>query len=232
MRFGGTFVLAGVAMLSLPASAQVAPAPAESSHDSSVTHSCRAETNGPNGETVTVAINIDAASGNEAIMVWWRPPQAEERAINRDLARPDFDATIGFEGSTALSIGRPASAFLTISVFSPPRNRAKPADLTKRLGSLSGQYRFGDSAFVPMARFGPLYDLDLPGTARIGQSIDLPHTLPASLDVRVLDKHGKIANAARFVLSGLAARDALYAQAYAQAAEARADIKGCTPLID
>lgn len=217
MRPGAPLVLAGVLLAPLPAAAESSPEWA---------YVCSGEALGQGGESLSVAIYVDKDGKPAASSALWVPPFAGD--VGRgDLDRPDVSFTVAYQGISASSIGQPSRTDLGVGIFSPLRDRNTSRQLGDRLASYSGQYRFGENAFVPMERLTQRPDMDIPGSAQSSQAIDLPVPAPSLLDVQVSDAKHKVVTTVRFDLRGGAARDALLDQAWNQAETARANFKSC-----
>lgn len=218
MRRFCMIAVAGALTAPLPLLAQGDPAP--SSYD------CSATVRELHGETVSVSLLFDTNGKPIGRTASWRPPQ--EGDVGRgDLSRPDVTLWITFDAVTEKSIGRPVDAQLSVSVFSPLRERQAPGKLAARLAGFTGQYRFGDAPFVPMTSFASNAYTSLPGSAQISQSILILQPLPQWLDVQVLGKNKRVAASTRFVLGSTASRDTLFWQAMDAAQTAALDFKSC-----
>ncbi len=210
--------LAGALTAPLPLLAQDSPAPNR--------YECSATAGDLPGETVSVSLLFDASGKLAGRTASWRPQQKGD--VGRgDLTRPDVSFWITFDAVTELSIGRPVDAQLSVSVFSPLRERQVPGKLAARLASFTGQYRFGGAPFVQMSNFASNADTSLPGSAQVSQSIPLPQPLPQWLDVQVLGKNKRMAVSTRFALGSAASRDQLFWLAMDAAQTAALEFKSC-----
>lgn len=224
MRFGKLTMLAGVLIAPLPVLAADDPAP--------YGYQCSAEANGARGEAVAASIFLDPngrPTGTSTAS--WSPPQQSDPGRG-NLDRPDIAFRIDYDRASAQSIGQPLYALVAVSVFAPPRQRVAPGKLSARLNGYAGAFRFGDAAFAPLKYLDIGPDDSLPGTASRAAMLDLPQPMPGWLDIEVKDGKRRTAATARFMLDAPATRDALFAQAWAQALAASANFKTCAPTLD
>lgn len=222
MRRLTMMALAGALAAPLPLLAQAEPSGPPG-------YKCSATVRELGGETVSVSVSLDPGGILIDSTASWRPPEQSDMGRS-DLSRPDVTLWINYDVPAPAAIGQPVEAELSVSVFSPPRDRVAPGKLIARLGGLTGRYRFGDGPFVPMSAFAKIADAELPGMAEATLTVPLPDPLPPLLEVQVLDAKGRVVTASRFDLSAAKSRAAIFAQAYAQAEAARADFKSCAPL--
>lgn len=227
MRLAGMMMLAAVAMLSLPASAQVA-------HTSQLARQvvCQGEASGEHGEQVTVFIHVDPEAGRMPAYASWSPPQLE-RVGASGLDQPDLSLTLGYDNSDAHSIGKLTNTFVLVSLFSPPRKPISQAKLDARLGSLHPLISY-DGAQASKLTFDPSDSrlMAIPGSASRFATFQLPQRLPGEATIILTDNHGKPVLSLRFALRDTAGRDGLYASAWAQADKRAVTLTDCAATTD
>ena len=218
MRHFYLLAVAGALTAPLPLLAQDNPAPSR--------YECSATVGDFPGETVSVSLLFDATGEPIGRTASWSPRQMGDLGRG-DLTRPDVTLWIRFDGVSERAIGRAVDAQLSVSVFSPLRERQAPGKLAARLAGFTGQYRFGNAPFVPLASFTSNADTSLPGSAQVSQSIPMPQQTPQWLDVQVLGKGKHVAVSTRFALDSTASRDQLFWLAMDAAQTAALDFKSC-----
>ena len=227
MRFAGMIVLAGVAMLSLPARAQDVPAP----HlERQVV--CLGQASGERGEEVTVFIHVDPQAGRLSAYASWSPPQVERIGAS-GLDQPDLNLTFGYSDADAHSIGKPTDAFIMVSLFSPPRKPTSQARLNARINGLNPSISYDGAPASRLAYDPPSSFLtEIPGFATRMATVQLLQPLPGEATVALSDKRGKPVLSQRFAIRDTAGRDALYAAAWAQADKRAATLTDCNATAD
>lgn len=217
MRFGEILLLAGVLL---------APPPVAAADDPMLPdYVCSGEAQSERGESFSVSLFVDKSGKPIHTVAVWFPP-TEGDLGHGDLTRPDVTFSIAYQGTATRLIGLPFQTDLSVSLFSPLRSQMSPNKLAARLGTYSGQFRFGDDAFVPMEKLTQRSDMELPGSVQSSQKIALPDPLPAWLDVQVFDSKHKLATSVRFDLRATN-RDALLGKAMSQVESAQTDFKSC-----
>ena len=215
-------LVAGLA-LGGPALAQSTPPP-----DGYV---CTGEARGDRGEAVAVLHYAFQAKHRTEQYAVWEPPQTFSEGKG-GFDQPDLLLTVRFNAPTGGSIGPVLLGTLTVSLVSPPRQRAAPGKLAARLGAYTVQYRLGEGPFTPLKLIGDQPFELLPGRAEINGEIALSSPLPNEIEFQVLDTKRKPVATMRYQLSPSQSRDALFAQAWSEALKASANPKACEPTWD
>ena len=225
MRGFVPIVLAGAAIMSLPASAQVDDSPP-------VGHACSGVAYGDHGERVTVILYTPAAGNRTTAQARWLPPQSGNAGLD-GFERPDIRFEISYQNSTVTAPGKISFARLTVSLVSPPSKSAHSGQLAARLGRYTIQYRFDGAPFVSLAdRTADDAWEPLPGSAEREADIALTEPVPTRIDFQVLDTKGKLVSTAQFNLAQTSSRDALFGDAWAIASRASAKPIDCEPIWD